>query len=217
MATKKKSTSSNRTDKPKEEVVVTDEIVEVIEDNIVKEEEIKEDVKEEVVQSSKKPDKKESTPLEVDTSDETDIKVVEEIIKKPSGFKGPIYQIRTAWDNISTQKEAYTDINAAIKECNKYPSYKVFDEAGIPIHVSTAPLQLSNNNSVAYAGKKYILDNVKLFASPSINVPKAVISGEYYLYDGKLINNRYRIVNMKNKAQGSIKDVIGYVAIENLI
>ena len=154
---------------------------------------------------------------EIDDSLIDETKIAEEIVYSRSDDDGPIYQIRTSWENIATQKGSYTDINEAIKECNKYPGYKVFNEAGVAIHVSTAPVKISSNNTVLYPGKKYDLNQVKTFASATINTPKAILSGVYYLYDAKLINGRYRIVDSRDKVEKGLQFVIGYVVAEDLL
>jgi hypothetical protein len=152
--------------------------------------------------------------LKVDTTDET--KAIEEFVNAKSVENGPIYYIRAQWSNVGTQKGSYTDINLAIKECNKYGGYSVFNDAGVAIHVSTAPVKMSSTNSVVYAGKRFDLIDTKLFPNSTTIYPKGMITGTYYLYDAQLINGRYRIVDDKNKIVKGIQSVIGYVAIEEM-
>jgi len=146
--------------------------------------------------------------------DET--KLVEEFVNAKTEKNAPIYQIRTEWRNTSTQKQAFTDINEAIKECNKYAGYRVFNEDGAALHLSTAIVKMSSVNAVVYSGKKYELSNAKLFANATINVPKGKANGAYYLYDAKLINGRYRVVKNKNHVEMGIKFIEGYVAVEEM-
>lgn len=197
MSNKKKNISKSKSKPTSSDIEIKNEI-EVTETSIKKE-----NVK-----------KKEPVVPEVDTTDET--KIVEEIVKTTSRDNSPIYQVRLEFDDISTQKQSFTNVNKAIIECNKYPGYKVFNESGTPIHISTAPLKLSNTRSVEYAGKRYKLNEAKLYASAIIKTPKAVVSGDYYLYDGIRMNDRYRIVDKKSKANGNIKDVVGYVRVEHM-
>lgn len=152
--------------------------------------------------------------LKVDTTDET--KVVEEFVNAKSVENGPLYYIRAQWSNIATQKGTYTDVNAAIKECNNHGGYSVFNDAGVAIHVSTAPVKISSNNSVIYTGQRFDLINSKLFPNATTIYPKGMVTGTYYLYDAQLINGRYRIVDDKNKITKGIQSVIGYVAVEEM-
>lgn len=185
----------------------------------IEEEAVTEDDHEESIEhvevDKNKYNKTEDNPVPlVDTEDETTL--VDKIVRSSSKDSKPIYHVRVEVDNIATQKRSFTDVNDAIIECNKYAGYKVFNENGIPIHVSTAPLDLSNTHSVEYAGKKYVLNEVKVFANATIKTPSGMVSGVYYLYDGINMNNRYRIVDKKSKANGNIREVIGYVAIEEI-
>lgn len=48
---------------------------------------------------------------------------------------------------------------------------------------------------VPKAGQALNLKNVKLFAASMSSIPIKTVSGTYYLYDGKLVNGKYRITN----------------------
>lgn len=159
----------------------------------------------------------EDTPKEeipVDITDET--KLVEEFVKAESTETAPLYHIRVEWSNTATQKESFTDINTAIKECNKYPGYSVFTEEGNPIHFSTAVIRMSSNNAVPYPGKRYDLKGAKLFANATIETAKGIADGTYYLYDAKCISGRFRVVDNKNKVGKGIQFIAGYVAQEEM-
>lgn len=157
---------------------------------------------------------KEETNLPLDaTEDET--KTVDKMIKSDSTKNLPTYQIRVKFDKISTQKSAFTDINEAIKECNKYAGYSVFDEDENVLHISTAPFKLPLN-SVKYPGQKYELNNIKLFANSSADTAGVYTSGTYYLYDTQSINERYRVTNKKQYAEQGINYIIGYISIDEI-
>ncbi len=51
------------------------------------------------------------------------------------------------------------------------------------------------SNGKPAQGKKVTLKNVKLYGNSKAAKETSVISGEYYIYDGKLLNGRYRITN----------------------
>ena len=48
------------------------------------------------------------------------------------------------------------------------------------------------------AGNKVTLDNVKLFTSSSIKSSTETLSGNYYLYDSKVVSDRIRITKVKS-------------------
>lgn len=62
-----------------------------------------------------------------------------------------------------------------------------------------------------YAGMKVVLSNAPLYVSCMTNDKARNISGTFYLYDGKTMKGRYRIVNSKDKVNGNIKNVLGYI------
>ena len=160
---------------------------------------------------------KDNTSAVIDNSSTIDeTKLIEEFVESNSTENQLVYHIRIDWNNTATQKGSFTDINEAIRECNNYPGYKVFTEKGRPIHFSTAVIRITSNIAVAYTGKKYELNMAKLFASSTINVAKAIISGTFYLYDAQLINGRYRIVDNKSKINKGIQFISGYVAVEEM-
>lgn len=61
------------------------------------------------------------------------------------------------------------------------------------------------------AGSEIILKNIPLYASSTTTVKAKTLTGTYYLYDGKLFSNRYRICSNKAAVGGSIYGVIGYI------
>lgn len=54
--------------------------------------------------------------------------------------------------------------------------------------------------AVPCAGQAVTLRNAKLYAASSASIPVRTLTGVYYLYDGKLIGNRYRITNRTQNA-----------------
>lgn len=68
-------------------------------------------------------------------------------------------------------------------------------------------------------GQEVLLNKVGLYASSTSKKEVNAISGKYYLYDGKLINNRFRITNSKENVNRKpmSKFVTGYINKEQVI
>ncbi len=68
-------------------------------------------------------------------------------------------------------------------------------------------------NTTFIQGQKVKLKNTKLYASSSSEKAVNTISGEYYIYDDKVKNDRMRITNSKNKVGKKPvgENVTGYV------
>lgn len=75
----------------------------------------------------------------------------------------------------------------------------------------TGYINCSENAKELVAGSQVKLSNDSLFASSTSNVAKRKISGTYFLYDGKLFSNRYRICSTATAVGKSINNVMGYV------
>lgn len=68
-------------------------------------------------------------------------------------------------------------------------------------------------NDTMYAGKEITLSDAPLYATASTGAVSSRKSGTFYLYDGKKINDRYRITNSKNRVEKEpiATNVTGYV------
>lgn len=55
------------------------------------------------------------------------------------------------------------------------------------------------------------LERQKIYKSPYIPQAFKMVSGPVFIYDGILINGRYRIVSNVNKCGGDIKEILGYI------
>lgn len=91
---------------------------------------------------------------------------------------------------------AYKDYTSIIKNAGlngfKKPA-KVEPKPNKPVGVKPKPIP---KPKVVKAGDKLVLKNVKLYAnSTTSKARKKLLSGVYYVYDGKLFGNRYRITN----------------------
>ena len=91
---------------------------------------------------------------------------------------------------------AYKDYASIIKNAGlngfKKPA-KVEPKPNKPVAVKPKP---APKPKVIKAGDKLVLKNVKLYAnSTTSKARKKLLSGVYYVYDGKLFGNRYRITN----------------------
>lgn len=114
-----------------------------------------------------------------------------------------IYRVRKSWKNTASQIGAYSNKTNAIKNCK--PGYKVFDSKGNVVYTpaATSSSTKTNNSTAAKPvaktykkGDKVVLSNDILYSSASATVGSKK-SGTYYLYDGELVNGRYRITNSK--------------------
>jgi hypothetical protein len=68
------------------------------------------------------------------------------------------------------------------------------------------------------AGDKITLNNANLYNSSSIKTAKDVLTGDYYLYDVKVVNNRIRITNLKTNVglKPIAQHTLGWVEIDKV-
>ena len=113
-----------------------------------------------------------------------------------------LYRVRKTRDDAKSQIGAYSVLENAKKACPR--GYEVFDEQGSVVF----------SNVLKYGkGEKVYLAGAKLYASADSKTEVRTIAGEYYLYDGKKLNGRYR-VTVKPEYCGNMpagKYVTGYV------
>ena len=93
-----------------------------------------------------------------------------------------LYRVRKTRDDAKSQIGAYSVLENAKKACPR--GYEVFDEQGSVVF----------SNVLKYGkGEKVYLAGAKLYASADSKTEVRTITGEYYLYDGKELNGRYRV------------------------
>lgn len=117
--------------------------------------------------------------------------------------------------------QGYVDLNEAYKH---YPSIMKYNglngfekkesekDSSVP---KPAPKPTPKDFS---AGDKVTLKNAKLFVNSTASTEVKTIDGEYYIYDGKVLNGRLRITNSQSRVgKKPIDDnVTGYVKKEDL-
>ncbi len=93
-----------------------------------------------------------------------------------------LYRVRKSKDDAKSQTGAYAVLENAKNACPR--GYEVYDELGNTVF----------SNVLKYVkGEKVKLTNAKLYGSADAKEPAKEVTGEYYLYDGVNINDRYRI------------------------
>ncbi len=112
--------------------------------------------------------------------------------------------------------KGYVDLNEAYKH---YPSIMKFNGLNGYKKTENKPYkpQPKPKEQMYKAGDRIKLNKMKLYASATMNSEANIISGEYYIYDGKIINNRIRITNSKEnvnrRPMGSF--VTGYIKVND--
>lgn len=111
----------------------------------------------------------------------------------------------------------YVDLNEAYKH---YPSIMKYNGLNGYKKTQTKPQkeQKKTVKKVYKAGDKITLDKIKLYASVTMTTESKIISGDYYVYDGKIINDRIRITNSRGnvnrKPIGNF--VTGYIKLSDV-
>ena len=105
----------------------------------------------------------------------------------------------------------YVDLNEAYKH---YPSIMKLN--GLNGFKKGKPSKKENAKPVTRnyaAGEKVKLKNTKLYATATATKEVNIISGEYYIYDDKVMNGRMRITNSRDKVMKNPvgQNVTGYV------
>lgn len=102
-----------------------------------------------------------------------------------------LYRIRKSWTERKSQIGAYSSFDNAKKACKA--GYTVYDEKGKAVYSIPAA-----KTPTLTKGSKITLKGAKLYVSSGGQVPVNTLSGNYYLYDGKLVSGRYRITTSKS-------------------
>lgn len=125
------------------------------------------------------------------------------------------YRVREAYG--SDKKEIFSSFSKeeAIKECNKYYGYSVFNSRGKCVYTNAltpeakAKIEFEKKISTGPKfGEKVQLNNVNLYENPDSKTPCRCITGEYYICDSKRYNNRFAITN---KIDDSGFFITGYI------
>ena len=112
-------------------------------------------------------------------------------------------------ENLEAVKDAITDINNDMKEPEKEP-------VNIPINTAKKLIKKTfispkEREKACQAGTKIHVLNTNMYASVKATVPTRAITGDYYLYSGVQVNQRYAIVR---KPEYVLKDkelIFGYI------
>lgn len=65
------------------------------------------------------------------------------------------------------------------------------------------------------AGTKVVCNNINLYAKFRDTKPTRLVSGEYYMYDGKVVQGRIAICK-KPEFVGDIKNIVGFIRVSDL-
>lgn len=97
---------------------------------------------------------------------------------------------------------------ARIKELNPQIKNPNLIYAGQTIYVEGT--SSSTTTKTPYKGQKLVLKNVPLYATASTKIASGKVNGVYYLWDGVLVNGRYRITNSASRV-GVQGQVTGFI------
>lgn len=125
------------------------------------------------------------------------------------------YRVRKAFGSDRTEILTTFDKDEAIRECNKYYGYSVFNSKGKAIYTNQLTPELKAKMEldekvikVPKLGSKVYLNATNLYETPDSKTPIRSITGFYYVSDSKRYNNRYMITD-KPENIGSY--VLGYI------
>ena len=121
-----------------------------------------------------------------------------------------LYRVRKSWSDSSSQKGAYSSLDNAIKECDKNPGYKVYDDGGNQVYPEIKSDYISRYPENGTA--KVIVNklNVRDYYSTNSNVVASYSYNETFKYNEVVITNDHVWVSYKSYS-GNIR----YVAVKN--
>lgn len=124
------------------------------------------------------------------------------------------YTLKTSDNRII--EENITSLNQAISLANQTVGVKVYDMDNKVVHVSTKidGSTIATTN-VRVAGQAVRLIRANIYKTAVSPLPFNRLSGMFYLFDSSTNNGRYRVVEDRNKIGGKIKEITGYVNIED--
>lgn len=129
------------------------------------------------------------------------------------------YKVREAFGSNKTEVMVTFDKEEAIKECNKYYGYSVFNSKGDMVYTNAltpelkAKMELESRivtEKPKLLNNKVYLNRVNLYKSPDDKVPMRCVTGEYYICNDKRYNNRYMITDKPENINNS-SYVLGYI------
>ncbi len=96
---------------------------------------------------------------------------------KSTGGEDVMYRVRKEWGDSKSQKGAYTSLNNAISEAQKYSGYKVYDEKGSQVYPE---IKQKNNDEKHWAYKHYESLNKKGFNLTDTRLDDNITRGEVF-------------------------------------
>ena len=106
--------------------------------------------------------------------------------------KSNLYRVRKSWTDEKSQIGAYNSLDNAKKACKD--GYTVYDEKGNIVYTKS---KLHGHGvastSKIKAGYKIQLNKMELFVSSDTTKCSNILTGFYYVTDGKIVNGRFRI------------------------
>lgn len=76
--------------------------------------------------------------------------------------------------------------------------------------------KIDTNVTSLVAGTKINLNNINLYTSSTTSNAAKKLSGDYYVYDGQVVNGRIRITNSANKVGKGMSNVTGWVNVTSV-
>lgn len=136
----------------------------------------------------------------------------------------PVFRVRMIWDKSDTQIEATKDLNRAKQLAEKHPGYKVFEgEDGTLVYDPwtndniPSPEIPVKNISIYQPGEVIELNNCPIYRTADSKTPFLFLTGKFYFYDERIINDRKRITKSNCTTVINGKDpskIIGFIKVE---
>ncbi|MCF0125886.1 MAG: N-acetylmuramoyl-L-alanine amidase [Clostridia bacterium] len=73
----------------------------------------------------------------------------------PTPVSKELYRVRSSWTDAASQKGAFSDVNNAIKCCDNYSGYNVYNSTGFIVYSNTKNSAISVGSKVRIKGKNY--------------------------------------------------------------
>lgn len=125
-----------------------------------------------------------------------------------------MYTVKTP-NGVEISKTANLEI--AKEENKKIAGSIIYNSRGVIVDGISKPTKSENIiSTMLIAGSKVICNNLNMYYNLYDNRPGRIISGEYYLYDGKEVNGRYALCMKPEFAEHSPNTVIGFVNSKDL-
>lgn len=116
----------------------------------------------------------------------------------------------TVTDKTGKEVVKTSDIEEAKSMAKLSAGTKIYNSRGIAINAKQKPIGSENIVPIDLKpGSKILCNGVNLYYKLNDKTPGRSIIGEFYLYDGKKVNNRYAVCNKPNGESGFI--LMGFV------